>query len=385
MKVAYIFLNNLKSKEACVHQALSFVSNFSKYDNIIFFSSFISKIEFTKVLNFFLIDNNFKTVRAPFVVVNNNFFIEKIGRLLSCFFVFLYLKLKKFDVIYTEDFSFVYFLSFIPKRLRFKGKIFFESHKIFFKTSNKVSYEQENKAYNSVDRFISVSKNCKDDLSLIFGIKDDNIIVLPNAVDFVGLTDLKERYRKLDSVIKKEKKDFFLLYSGSFIAWKGLDVLIKALKYTEKDIKALLVGGNKKDIDVLQRLAEKELVADKVLLVNKKNKKDLVKFMLCCDIGILPNNTDSNNVYTSPMKIFEYMVIGLPIVSSEISSVKDILRDMENVVFFKTNNEKDLAHKINFLYNNRDVCGRLSKNNLKYVKEFDINIRSLKIRDFFQA
>jgi glycosyltransferase involved in cell wall biosynthesis len=319
----------------------------------------------------------------PFIVCDKNFFIEKIGRFFCCFFTFIFLKFNKFDLIHTNDFSFIYFLSFLPKFLRPKIKIIFESHKIYFKTSKKVSRKQEKRAYKLVDSFISVSSNCKKDLINFFQIKEENIKVLPSPVN-VSYFDSFNIFRRDDvDIFWNDKNCLKVIYSGSFIDWKGVDVLINSLENLNKNVKVLIFGGDKSDLDRFKLEIKRQIDGGSLMILEKLDRRNMTNLLLKADIGVLANNFDENNRYTSPMKIPEYMASGLSIVAPDVLKHSDFFEDNLGVVFFKTCDHLGLAKKINYLEENREVMRRLSQENINKKTKFDIEKRVSDLLIFF--
>ena len=65
---------------------------------------------------------------------------------------------------------------------------------------------------------------------------------------------------------KNVKNPKRLLYVGSMVKRKGLDLLIEALKYVNSDYELRIVGGGSKDeIDSIKHLAQKNGILEKVV------------------------------------------------------------------------------------------------------------------------
>ncbi len=384
MKIAYIFLNSLENKTADVLQSLSFSSEFSRKNELIFFASYFNGRKVDENFKFFCIKKNFKIIRTIFPVQFKNFLWEKVGRFFSCFAVFLYLKFNKFDLIYTRDFSFIYFYSFLPRFLKLKNKIFFEAHKIYSLTSNKVDRHSEFRAYKSVDYFISTSENCKQDLISIFGVDSQKIKVFPNATDISFFKNKNNNHKKeFKDFFKDKGEKIFLVYSGSFLKWKGVDILISSLKYLSSSVRVFLFGGDINDLKPRKKEIDFYIKNKSLFLAGGLNRKDLRTILQNSDIGVLSNNFNKNNKYTSPMKIPEYMSSGLAIIAPEILNSCDFLKDGSGVLFFKTSDPLDLAEKINFLVQNKKELFKLSQENIKKSAMFDLELRVCNIVSFF--
>ena len=70
------------------------------------------------------------------------------------------------------------------------------------------------------------------------------------------------------------------------------------------------------------------------------------QYLRACNVLVAPfPKTDHYNFYMSPMKIFEYMAIGVPIVASELNSIREIV-DNDSAFLVEPENAEALAHGI---------------------------------------
>lgn len=170
----------------------------ANFCDLTFLSTNVSKKVFNQKLKDFGISQNFRHIKFWSLLIGNNKYIELFFRLIFQFQSYLHVILNKYDFIYTRDFSFLYFVSLLPKTLRPKTKIIFETHKVYHLSSKKVSFEQEKKALSVADFTISITDGIKQDLKDKFQIK--NIKTLPDGVnlDFFqkieAEKDLKQKY-----------------------------------------------------------------------------------------------------------------------------------------------------------------------------------------------
>lgn len=382
-KVLYLYCAGVNENRAAINQLLNTINSLSKYWDIHYIIPWISNLDFVKVLEKYQLKKQFHIIKVPVFFVGKIFplFVSQFFYSLFSFFFFT----KKYDYIYTRDFSVIYFLSFIPKYLRPKIPIIFESHKIFHKTSKIVSFKQEQRAYKIVDYFVATSNNCKEDLEKYFSILGNNIVVTPNGVDIKHF----EREDVNNSILSKynlKENNKILVYHGSFLWWKGVDDLVKSLHYIKDlNIKLLLIGGYGKDFDEMKELVRKEELEERVVFTGYLDHGEMIDLLYLSDIGILPNNkSEEGERYTSPVKLYEYMVCGLPVIASSLPSIKEIIKEPRNCLFFEPENQKDLAWKVENLLSNKGLIAKMSQNNKKDVLKYTWDKKARKIDQFLE-
>lgn len=382
MKIAYIYLNNLNQKSANVNQTLNMVHALGKLTFVNFIMSWDSNKNLNFILDFFSINNNFGIKRMPVFLVTKSFFLEKITRASYSFFVVLYLKFIKHDVIYSRDFGLLLFLSYLPNWIKPKQKIFFELHTIYHKSSHqKVNYIQERRALKEADYYIPISKGVYEDLISLFGTPKDKISILPDGVNIDNFNKVKPKMDYLHDKYGINRETKVIVYAGSFKYWKGVDVLIKSIKFIKSNnFKILLIGGYGEDRDRIEKLIQEEDINNKIVVDGFLPQKELINILKCSDVGVIPNiKIPISEKYTSPLKLFEYMTCGLPIISANLPSMMEILKNERNCLFFEAEDEKDLANKIDALLKNNDLRKKLYINNIQDVQEYTWDGRAEKI------
>ncbi len=368
MKIAYIYFNNLNKNTANTKQSLKVAFALANFAQVYFISSFFvsikERLSFLGLNSNYFTEKNFvKFLKTPVFFEFWGLKTEKIMRLFYSLFVYFYLLFFSFDIIYTRDFSFLYFLSFLPSFMRPKQKIIFEAHTIYHQSSKKVNFSMEKRALKMADYYISISNGIKNDLIDFFGIKDKDVKVLPDAVDFSKI----KKFLKKKKDLKKKYCDncFLVLYAGSFKKWKGVDFLLKATPFLKiNNFKIVLAGLSENEKKYYKNFLKDKKYAEKIYLEKYLSEDDLFALLSVADLGVIPNaKFKIGEKYTSPLKVFEYMAFSLPIVASDLPSLRELLVEEKNALFFEPENSRDLAEKINILYKNQALREKMKKNN----------------------
>lgn len=180
-----------------------------------------------------------------------------------------------------------------------------------------------------------------------------NTLVVPNAVDmsaFESLAGKDELRNKHD--IPADKK--IVMYVGHLYTWKGVDVVIDAARALKQknDILFYIVGGTKEDIEKYRSIISRDGLSN-VILVGHKKHQEVPSYLKSADILLLPNvpSSKESERYTSPIKMFEYMASGVPIIASDMPSIREVLND-GNATLVKAGDTQALADAVGNIASN---------------------------------
>ncbi len=201
---------------------------------------------------------------------------------------------------------------------------------------------------------IVVISNGLKDLYKKMGLTERNIAVSPDGVD-VGQFNInmsKNEARK-NLGIGQEKK--VVMYTGSRYSWKGVDTL-EGARDLMPNIELMIVSG--------------------------KPFREIPTYLRSADILVLPSSAkeDISKLYTSPMKLFEYMASGIPIVASDVESLREVL-DESMAVFFTPDSPESLAKAVVHTLSDPQAIGRAARA-LKEVEKYTWDKRAQNIVEF---
>ncbi len=139
---------------------------------------------------------------------------------------------------------------------------------------------------------------------------------------------------------------FVIVFHGAFARWHGITDLMNAAKIVKKKdakITFLLIGSGE-----LEKKA-KSMASNNCIFAGKKDHKEMPYYLAACDAGvapygILPKHLHGIGFYWTPVKVFEYMASGLPIVAAGYEDLKEIIGN--NGLFYKPGDCKALANAI---------------------------------------
>lgn len=169
--------------------------------------------------------------------------------------------------------------------------------------------------------------------------------------------DLEIFQPKEKSLIAKQKLVFG--YVGTIDYHKNLTKLIDAFELvsreSDENISLLIIGDGPMFEDLVDYIKMKDL-ENNIILKGWVKHKDIVEHLYSMDIAI----HHSANPYMSPLKLFEYMAVGLPVIGPDIPAVKEIFKDGEDIILVD-DDTTSLSVKMKYLIKNETVREKIAK------------------------
>lgn len=112
---------------------------------------------------------------------------------------------------------------------------------------------------------------------------------------------------------------------GAFAHWHGMDAFVEAIanRLAEAPDLALVFVGDGKTLPAVRELVAARGLADRVLLPGRVPHDEVASWIACMDYAVLPNS----NHYGSPMKLFEFMGMGVAVVAPDYAPVAEVIAD----------------------------------------------------------
>lgn len=321
MKAAYVYYA-MERKAASTKQMLKTCEALGEEVNLTLYST-LGDID--DVLDFYGAEKSFDYSKKGFKE-NESVVFEAFKRLYFSLKTYFVIRREDFDAVYTPDVAFLSMMRLLPS----ETSVFYESHNPY-DDSYKIPTFLEEAALELPEKTFCVSEGVQNSLTEK-GVEADRLEVLRNGVDSVYLSE-EENY--------EENERFEILYVGSFKERKGVDVLVDAFQHLEEKFELTLVGGRDANKDLLEKIR----LDDAISFRGRVPEKQLPGLMQSADVLVLPSNdTKYQRKFTSPMKLFEYLASGTPVVASELPTTREIAGD--TVFYFKPGNPEALASQI---------------------------------------
>jgi glycosyltransferase involved in cell wall biosynthesis len=212
------------------------------------------------------------------------------------------------------------------------------------------------------DRVVVVSEVSKNQLEKR-GIDVRKLVVNPNGADPETFNP-GVRKKDLRSIHNLNNK-MLVGFAGSLYQWHGLETLVGCVKKVTSRNSAVhfIIFGDGYLRNKLEEMAEKDGIANFITFTGLVAKEEMPAHLNVCDMLVSPhrNMADGQTFFGSPVKIFEYMAMGKPIVASEVGQLGEILQDGVNALLVPPNDPEKLGEAILKLASNPDLRESLGK------------------------
>lgn len=240
---------------------------------------------------------------------------------------------------------------------------------------------------NRSSRVICLTELMKKEL-LTWGVNRKKVMVEPDGVDL-------SRYKKLPDLqsAKKKAKNFpddrpVVGYSGGLYTRqkieKGVSVLIDALILLRRNgvnVGGVIAGGWGSEVDAFVQKAKHAGLESDILFHGHVPAAQVPLHLCACDVLVYPAPA-SNHPYfqrdTSPLKLFEYLAAGRPIVCADLPPLREIV-DETVVTFFTPGDGASLAHHLDQVLKHPKEADAKAKKGRALVQKFSWDKRMERI------
>jgi glycosyltransferase involved in cell wall biosynthesis len=212
---------------------------------------------------------------------------------------------------------------------------------------------RETRVWRGAEGYVTITEGLARDLTERLGPRD-HLSMIPDGVRLAP----GRRFAP-----PRESASPMVAYSGHLYPWKGVDVLLRALALLPA-ARGLIVGGHpaERDRDRLEALADTLRIRDRVRFTGLVPHHQVTALLEQADVLVMPHTaTPVSERYASPLKLFEYMALGKPIVASDLSAVREVLRDGETACLVKASDSTSLASGITKVLEHPDLAEQIAR------------------------
>lgn len=286
-------------------------------------------------------------------------------------FIYFFRNEREFGIVYSRDQYMLFFF-------------------IVFGFSQHCYLEMHTKHTDIITRL--VARRVKKLVVISTGLKDlytdlcnrNDILMEPSGVDleqFQGLPPMQDI--RLELGVPSDKLIFS--YVGKYKTMgesKGVNEIIKSFAQayqTERSLFLYLVGIEDEEMNTVRKLCSDEGIPNEAYAVVSLDQSRFARYLMASDV-LLMNYPDAEHYakYMSPTKLFAYLAVGKPIVSSDLPTIREVT-GMKGVVYSVPNSIEDYTNKILEAQVKYPILCTEAKQNIDLVKKYTWGNRSRRI------
>lgn len=179
------------------------------------------------------------------------------------------------------------------------------------------------------------------------------------------------------------KKENAVVYVGGLTKVRGITEMVNALNLCTSNVKLNLAGAfSPESLSVeISNLPG----WNKVNFLGYVNRTEIRDTLLKSKIGIVTLYPTLNHLDSLPIKIFEYMAAGIPVIASNFPYWIELFKNYDCITFVNPYNEQEIANAIDFLLQNESKANEMGAIGKCAAKEqFNWGVEELKITAFYK-
>ena len=191
----------------------------------------------------------------------------------------------------------------------------------------RVTRAVETRALHRADAVTTICEGLRED-AIARGVPGDKVTVIPNAVDRNKFAGPEIPDPSLATRLGLSGK-IVLGFFGSFYAYEGLDLLLRALpdmRHRRADIAILLVGGGPEGERLLALASELDLGAH-VVFAGRVHHEEMRRYYDLVDLLVFPRISSRLTELVTPLKPLEAMAQERIVVASSVGGHRELIRD----------------------------------------------------------
>jgi glycosyltransferase involved in cell wall biosynthesis len=297
-------------------------------------------------------------------------------------------------VIFTRDLGLAAFLVRTPFNRRMR--LIYESHGIADVVSAEIPKllgrpdlvpspaklrrlaRREERVWRRSASYVTITQALLDELSHRFGRRDRTFVVPDGGPDPAAFPAPPANVSQWPTLVG---------YAGHLYPWKGVDVLIQALAALP-EANGLIIGGHpaEQDRERVEALSRSLGLEPRVMFTGQLPPAEVALRLRDASILVLPNTASAiSERYTSPLKLFEYLALGRPIVASNLPALREVLTDGETALLVPPGDAGALAAAIRRIATDPVLARRLAANALALAPRFTWSARAARLESALTA
>lgn len=210
------------------------------------------------------------------------------------------------------------------------------------------------------DCVICVSTQAKTHLIRNWDVPEEKIVVFPNGVDVERFRPYPESRAHVRASLGADTNPL-IMFLGNFYEWHDVATLQDAFAQilpAFPNARLVLIGDGSQRPAMMRR-ADDVGITHAVHFTGLVPHSEVPRLLDAADIAVAPYPATRQDLWVSPMKLFEYMAAGKTLVASAVGQIAEVISDGYNGLLVRPGDPTALATALERLLNDSALCSRL--------------------------
>lgn len=219
----------------------------------------------------------------------------------------------------------------------------------------------EKKVLTEADLVITIVEEAMERIAAL-GVDQGKICIVSNTVNTENIKAVPG---------KKLHNNLVLFYGGGINRHRGLQIVFEAmrlLKEQHSGVKLILVGSGSY-LNELKQQSQKLGLDGNIDFMGYKPFSEMMSVLSETDAALIPHLRNDNNDASSPNKLYQYMYLEKPVISSDCLSLKRMITETDSGFIYRNDSPTELAKLLEYLDLNRSLLQQKGRNGKKAVEE----------------
>jgi len=172
-------------------------------------------------------------------------------------------------------------------------------------------------------------------------------VFIPNGID--------QSFLEIKRSLPSNLVDLRLLFVGSLVKPKGIDILLRALSLIDRNIHTTIAGGGP-EYSSLVNLCHSLNLTERVEFIGPVPPSEIPSLMADHQLLVLPSHWEGR-----PNVVLEAMAAGMPVVATDIDGTRELIEDGVTGFLVPPNNPKLLAKAISALTMDKALLSKMGE------------------------
>jgi len=178
------------------------------------------------------------------------------------------------------------------------------------------------------------------------GMPPEKVIMLHNGFNQLFLARQTEASQIWRQKLLTDGRQHLAVYAGGLYQFKGVDMLVDVAQELP-GVQFAIAGGNSSQVTAYQQLAKNQQV-NNIKFLGYLPQNQLASLLQAADVLTHPHCLTEAATFTSPLKFFDYMASGTPIVATEIPSLLEFKSGNIAATWCEPDNQYKFAQSIQY-------------------------------------